>query len=217
MLFTWLWIEKNWIFAISSLSKPNHGSLSHFLSRYMRLLRHVEMFRRAVSFRYRLTCEKEHPIKFTMQYKGAFIPQKWQSHRNRSFPNRTINSRCFPCIYAFMNVCKIRALKNVNRVRALIESCVATNHRSLFVIVGDKGRHQAVNLHYILSKVGCNLGPSRDAALHDPSLTQQCFHNNRFSKALSCGQGKVFALCYRTCNMQFNVASLDSCSLHRPR
>ena len=30
------------------------------------------------------------------------------------------------------------------RVRALIESCVATNHRSLFVIVGDKGRHQVV-------------------------------------------------------------------------
>ena len=28
------------------------------------------------------------------------------------------------------------------RVRALIEACVATNHRSLFVIVGDKGRHQ---------------------------------------------------------------------------
>ena len=44
------------------------------------------------------------------------------------------------------------------RVRALIESCVATNHRSLFVIVGDKGRHQAVNLHYILSKVGSERG-----------------------------------------------------------
>ena len=46
------------------------------------------------------------------------------------------------------------------RVRALIESCVGTNHRSLFVIVGDKGRHQAVNLHYILSKATVKARPS---------------------------------------------------------
>ena len=46
------------------------------------------------------------------------------------------------------------------RVRALIEACVASNHRSLFVIVGDKGRHQVVNLHYILSKATVKARPS---------------------------------------------------------
>jgi N-acetyltransferase 10 len=46
------------------------------------------------------------------------------------------------------------------RVRALIEACVATNHRSLFVVVGDKGRHQVVNLHYILSKATVKARPS---------------------------------------------------------
>lgn len=39
-----------------------------------------------------------------------------------------------------------------NRIRVLVENCVAQRHRSLFVIVGDKGRDQVVNLHYMLSK-----------------------------------------------------------------
>eukprot|EP00163_Fabomonas_tropica_P026614 TRINITY_DN4953_c0_g1_i1.p1 TRINITY_DN4953_c0_g1~~TRINITY_DN4953_c0_g1_i1.p1 ORF type:complete len:1080 (+),score=290.07 TRINITY_DN4953_c0_g1_i1:115-3354(+) len=39
-----------------------------------------------------------------------------------------------------------------SRVRTLIENGVALGHRSLFVIVGDKGREQVVNLHYMLSK-----------------------------------------------------------------
>ncbi|KAH9192789.1 hypothetical protein AeNC1_005236 [Aphanomyces euteiches] len=38
------------------------------------------------------------------------------------------------------------------RVRTLIENCVKTNHRSFFVLVGDHGKDQVVNLHYILSK-----------------------------------------------------------------
>lgn len=39
-----------------------------------------------------------------------------------------------------------------NRIRTLIENGVATGHRSMFVIVGDKGRDQVVILHHILSK-----------------------------------------------------------------
>ncbi|GAM17746.1 hypothetical protein SAMD00019534_009210 [Acytostelium subglobosum LB1] len=39
-----------------------------------------------------------------------------------------------------------------NRIRTLIENAVATNHRSFFVIVGDNGKDQVPNLHYILAK-----------------------------------------------------------------
>ena len=39
-----------------------------------------------------------------------------------------------------------------SRIRNLIEGNVQTGHRSFFVIVGDRGREQIVNLHYILSK-----------------------------------------------------------------
>ncbi|OQS05481.1 N-acetyltransferase 10 [Thraustotheca clavata] len=38
------------------------------------------------------------------------------------------------------------------RVRTLLENCVKTNHRSFIVLVGDHGKDQVVNLHYILSK-----------------------------------------------------------------
>ena len=46
------------------------------------------------------------------------------------------------------------------RVRALIESCVATNHRSVFVLLGDKSRDQVVNLHYMLSRAQVKARPS---------------------------------------------------------
>lgn len=39
-----------------------------------------------------------------------------------------------------------------NRIRTLIENNVHTRHRSLFVLVGDHGKDQIPNLHYILSK-----------------------------------------------------------------
>lgn len=38
------------------------------------------------------------------------------------------------------------------RVRTLIENGVKSNHRSTFVLVGDHGKDQVVNLHYVLSK-----------------------------------------------------------------
>ena len=38
------------------------------------------------------------------------------------------------------------------RIRILIENCVKQNHRSLFLIVGDRGLYQVVNLHLMLSK-----------------------------------------------------------------
>uniref|UniRef100_A0A914X8T5 N-acetyltransferase 10 n=2 Tax=Plectus sambesii TaxID=2011161 RepID=A0A914X8T5_9BILA len=47
-----------------------------------------------------------------------------------------------------------------NRVRTLIENGVTKGHRSLFVIVGDKGRDQVVILHHILSKATVAARPS---------------------------------------------------------
>ena len=47
-----------------------------------------------------------------------------------------------------------------SRIRTLVENCVKTRHRSLFVIVGDKGREQVVNLHYMLSKAAVKARPS---------------------------------------------------------
>lgn len=47
-----------------------------------------------------------------------------------------------------------------SRVRTLIENGVAERHRSMFVLVGDKGRDQVVNLHYMLSKASVRARPS---------------------------------------------------------
>uniref|UniRef100_A0A3B0MNS2 RNA cytidine acetyltransferase n=1 Tax=Theileria annulata TaxID=5874 RepID=A0A3B0MNS2_THEAN len=38
-------------------------------------------------------------------------------------------------------------------IRALVEHCVSTNERCLFLIVGDKSRFQVANLHYLLQRV----------------------------------------------------------------
>ena len=46
------------------------------------------------------------------------------------------------------------------RVRTLVENGVKLHHRSLFVIVGDNGREQVVNLHYMLSKATVRARPS---------------------------------------------------------
>eukprot|EP01134_Creolimax_fragrantissima_P008107 CFRG8107T1 len=47
-----------------------------------------------------------------------------------------------------------------SRVRTLVENGVKTGHRSVFVLVGDHGRNQIVNLHYILSKASVKSRPS---------------------------------------------------------
>lgn len=47
-----------------------------------------------------------------------------------------------------------------SRVRTLIENAVKTQHRSLFVIVGDHGKDQVVNLHYVLTKAQIKSKPS---------------------------------------------------------
>lgn len=49
-----------------------------------------------------------------------------------------------------------------SRIRVLAENCVKTGERCMFVIVGDKGRDQVVNLHYMLRCVpslGCSKPP----------------------------------------------------------
>ena len=39
-----------------------------------------------------------------------------------------------------------------SRIRTLIENGVQSHTRSFIVLVGDKGKDQVVNLHYMLSK-----------------------------------------------------------------
>jgi len=47
-----------------------------------------------------------------------------------------------------------------DRVRTLIENGVQSRHRSLLVLVGDHGKDQVVNLHYILSRTQVKARPS---------------------------------------------------------
>jgi N-acetyltransferase 10 len=47
-----------------------------------------------------------------------------------------------------------------SRIRTLIENGVENRHRSFFVLIGDKGKDQIVNLHYILSKASVKSRPS---------------------------------------------------------
>jgi hypothetical protein len=46
------------------------------------------------------------------------------------------------------------------RVRTLIENSMKTRTRSFFVIVGDRGKDQVVNLHYMMSKAAVKARPS---------------------------------------------------------
>jgi N-acetyltransferase 10 len=46
------------------------------------------------------------------------------------------------------------------RVKTLIQNCIRTNHRSLFLIVGDRGLYQIVNLHMLLQKARGKAQPS---------------------------------------------------------
>ncbi len=46
------------------------------------------------------------------------------------------------------------------RIRTLIENCAKTRQRAMLVLVGDKGRDQVVNLHYMLSKASVKARPT---------------------------------------------------------
>ena len=46
-----------------------------------------------------------------------------------------------------------------DRIRILIENCVKTNHRSLFLIIGDRGLYQIVNLHTLITKSRVKAAP----------------------------------------------------------
>ncbi|KAI9258275.1 GNAT acetyltransferase 2-domain-containing protein [Sporodiniella umbellata] len=47
-----------------------------------------------------------------------------------------------------------------SRVHTLIKNCVQTKHRSFFVVVGDRGKDQIVNLHWLLSQAQVTTRPS---------------------------------------------------------
>lgn len=61
--------------------------------------------------------------------------------------------------FVYSNSARMRK-KVDSRIRTLVENCVALRQRSLYVIVGDKGRDQIVNLHYMLSKSVVKARPS---------------------------------------------------------
>ncbi|KAI9908386.1 hypothetical protein PsorP6_004680 [Peronosclerospora sorghi] len=46
-----------------------------------------------------------------------------------------------------------------SRVRTLLENCIKENYRSFVVLVGDHGKDQVMNLHYILSKAAVKARP----------------------------------------------------------
>lgn len=46
------------------------------------------------------------------------------------------------------------------RIRILIENCVKQNHRSMVLIIGDRGLYQVVNLHHMLSKARVKAQPN---------------------------------------------------------
>lgn len=52
-----------------------------------------------------------------------------------------------------------------SRIPALIRNTVQTQQRSIFVIVGDRGRDQVVNLHHILSLSRVSARPSVSTTL----------------------------------------------------
>lgn len=51
-------------------------------------------------------------------------------------------------------------IKIDNRIRTLIENGVATDHRTMFVIVGEKAKDQVVYLHHMLSKTVVKARPT---------------------------------------------------------
>jgi N-acetyltransferase 10 len=46
------------------------------------------------------------------------------------------------------------------RIPTLITNNVSQNHRSFIVLVGDRGRDQVVNLHFLLSQARISARPS---------------------------------------------------------
>jgi N-acetyltransferase 10 len=54
--------------------------------------------------------------------------------------------------FLFSKMIQKQKKKLDSRIPALIQTSYQKNHRSFFVIVGDRGRDQAVTLHYLLSK-----------------------------------------------------------------
>lgn len=60
-------------------------------------------------------------------------------------------------LFFFLEMAQRKKLDS--RITSLIQNGVAQNHRSFFVIVGDRGRDQVVTLHYLLSKARVSARP----------------------------------------------------------
>ncbi|CAI5531434.1 unnamed protein product, partial [Closterium sp. Naga37s-1] len=85
-------------------------------------------------------------------YDGNKMQQGWGE--TDSSPSRTPRDVCVNRAVAAMRK-KVDA-----RIRTLVENGVKSRQRSMFVIVGDKGREQVVNLHYMLSKAVVKARPN---------------------------------------------------------
>ncbi|KAI6182608.1 RNA cytidine acetyltransferase [Aphelenchoides bicaudatus] len=72
--------------------------------------------------------------------------------------SRTAGRTCFD-VRIFEDSIMVRK-KLDNRIRTLIENGIATGHRSMFVVIGEKARDQVVLLHHILTKATVSARPS---------------------------------------------------------
>jgi len=75
-----------------------------------------------------------------------------------------------------------------NRIRTLIENGIKSFHRSLIVVVGDKGRDQVVILHHMLSKAQVKARPTVLWCYKkelDFSTLVLSFHHMKFIKLFS--------------------------------
>ncbi|CAI7807913.1 unnamed protein product [Closterium sp. NIES-53] len=87
-------------------------------------------------------------------YDGNKMQQGWGE--TDSSPSRTPRDRFWS-----VNRAVAAMRKKVDaRIRTLVENGVKSRQRSMFVIVGDKGREQVVNLHYMLSKAVVKARPN---------------------------------------------------------
>ena len=58
-----------------------------------------------------------------------------------------------------------------SRIKFLIENSIEKHHRSLFVIVGKRGKSQIVNLHWLLTRAISTVQPTNQSTLNDNNIT----------------------------------------------
>jgi N-acetyltransferase 10 len=106
---------------------------------------------------------------------GAFSMKS--SNQNATFI--TINTKQEQAVYI---VCKMVRKRLDDRVRALMELSMATQQRSMLVLVGDHGKDQIPNIYQILSKCSLQVTRTTDSNI----VSSNPMHSNGRPKVLWC-------------------------------